>query len=159
MSMRFVAVFALLLPLVAVPSAVAGTSNSLMDISPDGGKLLVANPDNDTVTVVDTAKKAKIHEIKVGDKPEGVAWIGNGPLAVVTVYREDLLVFFDADAGKVVHKLKVPAEPYGVVANKEGTLAYVSHEYPGTVSEIDSRRNATVSARIKRRARRCAASP
>ena len=34
-------------------------------------------------------------------------------------------------------KLKVPAEPYGIVANKDGTLAYVTHEYPGTVSEID----------------------
>jgi YVTN family beta-propeller protein len=138
MSLRIAAVFiALLLPFVAVASAVAGNSNSLLDISPDGGKLLVANPDNDTVTVVDTAKKAKLHEIKVGDKPEGVAWIGSGPLAVATVYRDDLLVFIDADAGTVIHKLKVPAEPYGVVTNREGTRAYISHEYPGTVSEID----------------------
>src|SRR6202044_69209 len=95
--------------------------------------------DNGTVTVVDTAKKAKLHEIKVGDKPEGVTWIGKGPLAVVTVYREDLLVFLDTEEGKVVHKLKVPAEPYGIVSNKEGTLAYVTHEYPGTVTEVDLR--------------------
>src|SRR5262249_39766935 len=53
------------------------------------------------------------------------------------VSREDQLVFLDTEAGKVVHKLKVPAEPYGIVANKEGTLAYVTHEYPGTVTEID----------------------
>ena len=122
--------------LAAVPVR-ANTSNSLLDVSPDGSRLLVANSDNGTVTVVDTAKRTKLHEIKVGDKPEGVAWIGGGPLAVVTVYREDTLVFLDADAGKVVHKLKVPAEPYGVVTNKEGTLAYVTHEYPGTVTEID----------------------
>jgi YVTN family beta-propeller protein len=148
MSTRFAAVFLLLLPLVTVSSAVAGTSNSLMDVSPDGGKLLVANPDNDTVTVVDTAKKTKLHEIKVGDRPEGAAWVGDGSLAVVTVYREDLLVFIDADAGKVVHKLKVPAEPYGVVVNKDGTLAYVTHEYPGTVSEIDLKKR-TVLREIK----------
>lgn len=138
MSPRIAAVIiALLLLFVAVSSAVAGNSNSLLDVSPDGGKLLVANPDNDTVTVVDTVKKAKLHEIKVGDKPEGVAWIGNGPLAVATVYREDLLVFMDTEAGTVVHKLKIPAEPYGVVTNRDGTRAYLSHEYPGTVSEID----------------------
>jgi YVTN family beta-propeller protein len=115
----------------------ANTSNSLLDVSPDGSRLLVANSDNGTVTVVDTTKRTKLHEIKVGDKPEGVTWVGGGPLAVVTVYREDTLVFLDAAAGKVVHRLKVPAEPYGVVANKEGTLAYVTHEYPGTVTEID----------------------
>ncbi len=137
MSLRLVAVFGLLVSLAPMSPAWAGTSNSLLDVSPDGGKLLVANPDNETVTVVDTAKKTKLHEIKVGDRPEGVAWIGNGPLVVVTIYREDLLVFLDADAGKVVHKLKVPAEPYGVVVNRDGTRAYVTHEYPGTVSEID----------------------
>ncbi len=89
----------------------------MLDVSPDGTRLLVANPDNDTVTVVDTAKKTKLQEIKVGEQPEGVAWIGNGPLAVVTVYREDLLVFFDADTGKARWSTnsKVPAEPYGVV--------------------------------------------
>jgi YVTN family beta-propeller protein len=134
---RVAVLITLLFTLFAAPSAQAGTSNSLLDVSPDGGKLLVANPDNGTVTVIDTAKRAKLHEIKVGDRPEGVSWIGNGPLAVVTIYREDLLVFFDADTAKVVEKLKVPGEPYGVVANKDGTLAYVSHEYPGLVSEID----------------------
>src|SRR5581483_7191600 len=120
----------------AVPTW-ANTSNSLMDDSPDGSRLLVVNSDSGTVTVVDAAKRTKLHEIKIGDKPEGVTWIGDGPLAVVTVYREDALVFIDADAGKVVHKLKVPAEPYGIVANKDGTRAYVTHEYPGTVTEID----------------------
>ena len=114
MTMRLAAVLAaVLLPFLALPG-MAGTSNSLLNVSPDCGKLLVANPDNDSVTVVDTATKRKLHEIKVGDQPEGVAWIGNGTLAVVAVYREDLLVFFDTESGKVIHKLKVPAEPYGV---------------------------------------------
>src|ERR1700694_698583 len=66
-----------------------------------------------------------------------MTWIGDGPLAAVTVYRDDLVVFFDAAEGKVVQKLKVPAEPYGIVATKDGSRLYVTHEYPGTVSEID----------------------
>ena len=57
--------------LVTVPIAVAGTSNSLMDVSPDGTRLLVANTDNGTVTVVDTAARKALREIKVGEKPEG----------------------------------------------------------------------------------------
>ena len=31
----------------------AGDSNSLMDVSPDGKRLIVANPDNGTVTIFD----------------------------------------------------------------------------------------------------------
>src|SRR5947209_6170013 len=80
MPSRFAVLLGALLAFVAVVPARANTSNSLMDVSPDGSRLLVANSDNGTVTVIDTAKRAKLHEIKVGDKPEGVTWIGNGPL-------------------------------------------------------------------------------
>jgi YVTN family beta-propeller protein len=124
--------------LAAAPAAArAGASNSLMDLTPDGGRLLVANSDNGTVTLVDTATNKALREIAVGDKPEGVTWIGQGPLAAVTVYREDRVVFVDTARGEVVARLPVPNEPYGIVATKDGTRAYVTHEYPGTVSEID----------------------
>src|SRR5438132_7068986 len=115
----------------------AGSSNSLLDVSPDGSLLLVANPDNGTVTVVDTLTRKSIHEIEVGEKPEGVTWIGSGPLAAVTVYREDKVVFFDADMGKIIKRLAVHNEPYGIVADPAGTTAWVTHEYAGLVSTID----------------------
>jgi YVTN family beta-propeller protein len=108
-----------------------------MDLTPDGKLLLVANSDNGTVTVVDASNRKAPQEIKVGDKPEGVSWIGQGPLAVVSVYREDRVVFLDADKGQIIETLKVANEPYGIVANKAGTKAWVTHEYPGLVSEID----------------------
>src|SRR5713226_5917000 len=100
----------------------AGSSNSLLDVSPDGAWLLVTNSDNGTVTVVDLAASKAIREIKVGEKPEGVCWIGNGPQAAVTVYHEDLVVFFNAQTGQILKKLTVPDEPYGIVANKAGTV-------------------------------------
>jgi YVTN family beta-propeller protein len=123
--------------LLSVTPAPAGSSNSLMDVSPDGARLLVANSDNGTVTVVDAARRKVLHEVAVGDKPEGVTWVGTGPLAAVTVYREDLVVFVDAERGKVVGRLPVANEPYGILATRDGRRAYVTHEYPGTVSEID----------------------
>src|SRR5438552_13234290 len=92
---------------VAVSDLRAGTSNSLMDLSPDGRRLLVTNSDNGTVTVVDAATRKVLREVKVGDKPEGVTWIGGGPLAAVTVYHEDLVVFFDTEDGRVIKKLTV----------------------------------------------------
>src|SRR5579875_2589482 len=117
--------------------AQAGSSNSLLDVTPDGKNLLVANADNGSVTVIDALTNKALGEIAVGDKPEGVAWIGNGPLAVVTVYNEDIVAFVDTNRGRVVEKLRVSDEPYGIVVTKDGSRAYVTHEYPGVVSEID----------------------
>jgi YVTN family beta-propeller protein len=118
--------------------AAANSSNSLMDVSPDGRWLLVANPDNGTVSVVDTQAQRVLHEIPVGQQPEGVTWLGAGPQAAVACYRTDEVVFFDALAGRVLARLAVPAEPYGIVADRRGRRLWVTHEYPGLVSEIDA---------------------
>src|SRR5687767_4791112 len=135
-SMQRLTIVAILLPFAARPLA-AGTSNSLLDVSPDGTRLLVANTDNGTVTVIDTAKREVIREIEVGTKPECVAWIGNGPRAVATLYAGSTVVFFNAATGQVGKKLAVKFEPYGIVTDKAGRRAWVTHDYPGLVSEID----------------------
>jgi YVTN family beta-propeller protein len=132
-----VRIAALLLALALPSLASAGLSNSLMDISPDGHWLLAVNNDSGTVTLIDLQKREKVREIVVGTKPEGVTWIGNGPRAAVTLYRESAVVFLDAQSGQVGKKLTVGVEPYGIVADAEGRRAWVTHEYPGTVSEID----------------------
>lgn len=115
----------------------AGQSNSLMDVSPDGTRLIVANPDNGTVTLVDIARREKVREIPIGGKLEGASWIGNGPHAIVTVYDEDRVAFLDTQTGKVIDSLRVADEPYGVVVDRQGRRAWVTHDYPGLVSEID----------------------
>jgi YVTN family beta-propeller protein len=115
----------------------AGNSNSLMDVAPDGKHLLVANPDNGSVSLIDTGARRKMFELSVGDKPEAVTWIANTPQAAVTVYNDDAVAFIDIEARRVVKKLRVAHEPYGIVANRAGTLLWVTHEYPGLISEID----------------------
>ena len=59
----------------------------------------MANADNGTVTVVDLQARKAVREIPVGEKPEGVTWIGNGQLAASTVYRDNRVVFFNANDG------------------------------------------------------------
>src|SRR5438552_3415670 len=86
--------------LVSAPSLRAGTGNSLLDVSRDGKRLLVANPDSGTVTVIDTDKRTVVREIPVGAKPEGITWLGNGPRAAVTLYAGNAVVFFDAATGQ-----------------------------------------------------------
>jgi YVTN family beta-propeller protein len=126
-----------LLPVILAFPVLAGSSNSLLDVSPDGKLLLAANSDNNSITVIDIRERKALREIPVGLQPEGVAWIGNGPLALVTLYRDDQLVWIDTSTGKIVERLKVDNEPYGVVATRDNKRAYVTHDYPGKVSEID----------------------
>jgi YVTN family beta-propeller protein len=129
--------WSLILGVLVASSAQAGSSNSLLDLSPDGKLLLAANRDNGTVTVVDTVARKVLREIKVGAKPESVSWIGQGPRAVVTLYEDNALAFFDTASGKVTKKLSVSAEPYGIVCDPAGKTAWVTHEYPGTICTID----------------------
>lgn len=114
----------------------AGSSNSLLDVSPDGSRLAVANTDSGTVSVVDLKQRKKVAEFPAGDHPEGVAWVGGSGTFLATVYGDDCVRFYDAAKG-YQFTLKVDDEPYGIVTTKDGKFAYVTHDYPGTVSEID----------------------
>src|SRR5438067_8113063 len=107
MSLRFVVPVLVGALVLWTPVARAGSSNSLLDVSPDGKLLLAANNDNDSVTVLDTAAPRVLREIPVGAKPEGVTWIGNGPLAAVTCYHEHRVIIFNAHDGRVLHRLTV----------------------------------------------------
>ena len=107
-----------ILSLVFIASAsLAGTSNSLMDIAPNGKALIVANNDNSTVTLVDLVDNKAVREIKVGKKPEGVTWIGDGPLAAVTLYHESAIVIFNTSTGKIEKRITTAAEPHGIMCS------------------------------------------
>ena len=140
---------ALLLTLTAPTATVAG-SNSLLALRPDGGKLVAANTDAGTVSVVDLRARKLLREFPVGDRPEGAAWIPGTERALVTLYNTDEVAIVDTAAGQVFHKIAVADEPYGVVVTPDGKTAYVSHDYPGTVSEID-----LAAAKVTRSFRAC----
>jgi YVTN family beta-propeller protein len=128
-------VFALL---VANGVASAGSSNSLLDISTDGALLACSNRDSGTVTVVDLATNKKLHEVKVGEKPEGVSFLGASHQLAVAVYHDDKVVFVDGDRGTTVGHADVFDEPYGVVSDAAGGRVFVTLSYPGQVVEIDA---------------------
>ncbi len=123
--------------LAAADAALAGPSNSLMDISADGRLLACSNRDSGTVTIVELAKREKIHEVSVGKHPEGVSFVGNSHELAVAIYADDRVVFLDADAGKVTRQIDVFDEPYGVVSTKDGAQIFVTLDYPGQVVQID----------------------
>ena len=117
-------------------AAVARDSNSLMDISSDGRLLACSNRDSGTVTIVDLATLKKLHETRVGVHPEGVAFLGRTHSLAVAVYNDDQVILLNADSGKLLHRVEVFDEPYGIVSNADGSKYYVTLEYPGRVVEI-----------------------
>src|SRR6478672_10071607 len=61
------------------------TSSQPLALSADGTLLLVANPDNNSVTLFDVGNDAnkKLAEVPVGEEPNGVAIMPNGARAFV----------------------------------------------------------------------------
>lgn len=121
----------------AASTVMAGTSNSLMDISADGELLACSNRDSGTVTVVDIATSKVLSEFSVGKHPEGVTFIGKSHQLAIAVYSEDVIVFADGDTGKTIGKLAVFDEPYGIVSNTNGDRLYATLNFPGKLIEID----------------------
>ena len=117
----------------------AGTSNSLMDISADGKLLACSNRDSGTVTIVDLASLKKLREIRVGEKPEGISFLGETNKVAVAVYAEDKVVIVDATNGGKLAEIDVFDEPYGVVSDSKGERLFVTLDYPGRIVEIDAR--------------------
>lgn len=117
--------------------AIAGSSNSLMDLSADGKLLACSNRDSGTVSIVDLATHRKVREVPVGHDPEGVTFIGDTHTLAIAVYRDDVVLFLDADTGKELARTAVFDEPYGVASTKDGSRVYVSLDHPGQVLEID----------------------
>jgi len=129
----------LVFSIVSLPAPVwAGHSNSLMDISTDGVLLACSNRDSGTVTIIDLKSHKKVWEATVGEKPEGVSFLGTTHNIAVAVYAEDKVVLLDADAQKTIGVIDVFDEPYGVVsAEDDPNTIYVTLDFPGRVLEID----------------------
>jgi DNA-binding beta-propeller fold protein YncE len=119
-------------------SSSASTSNGLMDISADGKLLACSNRDTGTVTIVDLTAHTKLREIRVGEKPEGVSFLGSTSKLAVAVYAEDKVVIVEATNGGKLAEIEVFDEPYGVVSDPGGERLYVTLDYPGRVIEIDA---------------------
>ena len=127
--------------LMALPglSAIAGPSNSLLDLSTDGRLLACSNRDSGTVTIIDPVTFTKLREIPVGHKPEGVTFLGDSHQLAVAIYADDNIAFVDADKGELTGRCEVFDEPYAVVSNRDGSRVWVTLEYPGQLIEIDTK--------------------
>lgn len=108
-------------------------------VSASGAKLVVADHENDAVTLVDAEGRARVADVPLspgGEFPLGVAMVGESR-AFVTSERAGEVVEVDVDARRVVRRIAVGAQPGAIVANRAGTRLYVANAGSDTVSVVD----------------------
>jgi YVTN family beta-propeller protein len=120
-------------------------------ISPSGSRVVVANHENDSLSVIDSVKGTAT-EIGLspgggragGEFPSGIALIGESR-AFVTAQRDREVVEVDLDAAKIVRRIKVGGQPTKLVTNRAQTRLYVANANSDSVSVIDIARGALES--------------
>src|SRR5215471_656778 len=120
------------------------TSSQPLALSADDSLLLVANPDNNTVSLFDLKNNnTRLAEIPVGREPNGVAlspdgtrgYVANtvdGTVSVLNINRNA------ATAYTLLYTIPVGTEPYGLALTPAGRKLYVANARSNTVSVIDT---------------------
>ncbi|MEP7199163.1 MAG: beta-propeller fold lactonase family protein, partial [Chloroflexota bacterium] len=123
------------------------TRSSPIAVTSDDATLLVANPLNGTVTIVNVKGDAnqKVAEVKVGVEPQSVAISNDNKFAYVTNQGSASVSVVDIAGQKEVTQIKVGVEPYGVALTPDGARAYVINGASRTASVIDTASNQVVA--------------
>lgn len=119
----------------------SGAAQSALPLvyEPTRGDVVIANTDNDSITLVDAETLEKTAEVSVLGGPVAVALAPDGRIWVV--HRDDAaLLVIDAATLKVVENFPLPyaSQPMGVVFSQEGD-AYVPLMALGEVVRLDGK--------------------
>jgi YVTN family beta-propeller protein len=117
----------------------------------------VANEQNNTVSVIDTASNTVVATIAVGGFPDGVATTPDGTHAYVTNAFDNNVSVIDTASNTVVDTVSVGSSPSGIAImpdapqpndsddRRHQRLAYVTNGADNTVSVIDTAANTVVA--------------
>ena len=125
----------------AVKPASAGLA-----VSPDGARLLVANVQNDSVSLIDLASGAVTEtDLRPGGAraggtfPRAVAWTTNSRAYVTSERDREVIALDVGTAATVGPRLKTRGQPVALLANAGGTRLYAAEDNSDGVAVIDPR--------------------
>ena len=110
------------------PSSPSASSSSSLALTPDGGTLLVVNPDSYSLTFVDTSTRMPVAELEVGSDPRTVALSQDGTRAYVANRGGASVSTIDLAAREVITTVAAGQRPYGVVVSPDGGWLYVEEQ-------------------------------
>ena len=132
-------------PATGAPTAAAAaghgpTHSSPIAVTSDDATLLVVNPLNNSVSIVNVQGDAnqKVAEVTVGVEPQSVAITNDDKFAYVTNQGSQSVSLIDIAGRKELMQIKVGVEPYGVALTPDGARAYVINGASRTASVIDT---------------------
>ncbi len=116
---------------------VAGTPKASSGVAevPARNEVYIVNPDNNSVTVVNSVSLNKITEISVGAEPRAVALAPNGNVWVVNKASSSISVI-NTESRSVVQTISLDAgaQPHGIVFSS--SAAYVAMQALGSVVQL-----------------------
>jgi DNA-binding beta-propeller fold protein YncE len=130
-------------------------------VSPDGTRLLIANLNNDSVSLIDLASgrvvaeqdlrpgiiDPKRHGQPGGSYPRSVAWI-SADRAYVASERDREIISLAISHAKVhvVRRMPVSGQPVALLANRKGTRLYAALDNADQVAIIDTAHDTVIDA-------------
>ncbi|MGJ8651604.1 MAG: alpha/beta hydrolase fold domain-containing protein [Opitutaceae bacterium] len=113
-------------------------SSSSLCLNEETGVLYLVNPDNDSLTAIDTNTGLPRYEVATGQKPVSIA--RSGDELWVSCLSEDAIVIHSMQDGIRLRQIDLGygRAPHGLVMNTRGQVCYVANSRLGQVQEIST---------------------
>jgi YVTN family beta-propeller protein len=109
-------------------------------LKPDGGELMVANFDSDSMSIIETTNNEVGGSYLIGTKPaRGVVSEDNSRL-YVSNFGSNTVAVYDIDYGKIVATLPVGSRPDALALSQDQNYLLVVDSQSGDVTVIQKRR-------------------
>lgn len=113
-------------------------ASSAIAITSDGQTLLAANPDSNSLSIVDLNEPVSVTEVAVGADPRIVAVSDDGARAYTANRAGNSVSAVDLTARRVIGEVAVGAHPYGVVVSPDGRHLYVAEQGQDRLAVVDT---------------------
>lgn len=112
-------------------------SSSTISLDEEGNRFYVVNPDNNSLTAINTKTGSILFEKETAKNPTSVLRVKNE--LWVACYKDDVINIFNADNGMLTNTIALgyASTPFGITANMEKEKVYVALSSKGIVQEID----------------------
>ncbi|MBT3353065.1 MAG: YncE family protein [Nitrospinaceae bacterium] len=121
-------------------------------VSPDGGRIYVADLTADIITVIDTNTFNTLDVFQTGDAPNDIEVSPDGTRLYVANRFSESVSVFDTSTNGVVANVTVGIWPYSLAVSPDGGRVYVANQNSNNVSVIDTSTNSVVATVHDRKA-------